>query len=127
MSDDPLLFFYDEKSGVLRIDVSGPWPTGQECPVLLERLATSGAPPDAPVLVDLRRVADGTEPRFAELAHRPRAGKMGGPRRRAYLTRPGTQYGTARMIQALLPGEGEMEIFVDENEALDWLTLSPKP
>ena len=121
MPNAPLALSYDKTTGILRIDVTGPWPTGKEAPEFVDALARSGAPEDAPVLVDLRRVEAGTEPRYAELATRARDGKLGGPRRRAYLTRPGTQYGTARMIQALLPSGVEMEIFVDENEALAWL------
>ena len=122
MPDDDLRFSYDRATGIGRITLTGPWPAGEGHSRLVQELAAIGAPQDAPALIDVRGVESGTEPHYADLTHRVRDRKMATPSRRAYLARPGTQYGVARMIKALAPTDVELEVFTDEAEALEWLT-----
>jgi hypothetical protein len=122
MPDEHLRFSYDRVTGIGRITLTGPWPAGEGHSRFVQELAAMGAPQDAPTLIDVRGVESGTEPHYADLTYRVRDRSMPTASRRAYLARPGTQYGVARMIKALTPTDVDLEVFTDEAEALAWLT-----
>ena len=110
---------YDPATGLVRIVVTGPWPTAEGHRKLAQQLIRMGVPSGAAALVDLRAVEPGTEPHYQDVVgNRERLDEIG---RRAYLTLEGNQYGVARMIQATLPPDPEMQVFTDEAAAIDWL------
>ena len=105
--------------GFIRLTLSGSWPTLDELRLLRKDLDSRG--PRDTVLADLRAVTQDFP--YAEQVRSAvdlvRNDQASNRRRRAVLVGSDVQFGIARMFQALLPGE--VEIFRDEQAAVDWL------
>ena len=112
---------YDSEHRILRITARGPWPTAETHIAAQRELAALQLPPDAGVLIDLRNAERNTEPAYQDIVSRARRGLGSLPARRAYVMRPGVQFGAARQIQALAPPGVTIEVFTDEAQALAWL------
>lgn len=118
---------YDSLHQLLRVTVSGAWPTIAEQAAARQALLDEGrVTPDLAVLIDLRGVAEraapdlGTVRRAVTLAVEQGTARV----KRAFLTSSTAQLGTARMILELanVVLGAKVGVFTDEAEAISWLT-----
>jgi stage II sporulation SpoAA-like protein len=112
----------DPETGILRITLSGSWPTAEELAAFRQRIRLSGRTTEATlVLADLRGLDAQGQPQWeavrAALRSTPPAG---GPRRYAIIAPPPLQM-LGQAIEAAAPEHLEFRSFDDEADAVQWL------
>ena len=90
-------------STILRLDMTGAWPSARE----------------GKALIDLRMVA--STPPYTEIQSVMRLPCVSWLARQAYIVGSAVQFGLVRQMQALAPPDMAIEIFFDEAAALRWL------
>jgi hypothetical protein len=120
----------DHNLGLLRIVITGPWPSiDEQRQIRLWLMAQGTLTHETRALFDVRDMDIATAP-YYEGAQQTIAAAMqqgGLPLRRAYVAREGAQFGFIRMLQALAETTRvQMGCFTDEDEAVRWL-LSDEP
>jgi hypothetical protein len=111
-----------DTSGILRVRLSGDWPTLQEQAAFRRRVRASGLlTTDTRVLADLRGVNAGGEPPWTELrTAMGMANAAEGPTKYALLTTQSLNP-LAQMIEAMTPDGVEFRAFLEESAAVAWL------
>ncbi|MCA1584283.1 MAG: hypothetical protein LC791_05750 [Acidobacteria bacterium] len=121
---------FDHHTGLLRVVVTGAWPSIDEQRQLRLWLMAQGTLTDGTrALFDLREMDIATAPYHDGVQQTVAVAMQHGglPRRRAYLALDGAQFGFIRMLQAVSEPTGVvMGCFTDEAEAVRWL-LSDEP
>ena len=118
----PVTVLVDEAPDFLRFNLTGAWPSVEEQCRLRQRLLANGQLTSATrALYDLRDLT--RMPSLSDIeANVALARSTGGwPAKRAYLVKHGVQYRVARQMQTLeFPGV-DVQLFTDEDLAIEWL------
>ena len=122
----PITATLDGDTGILRVTLSGGWPTPHELAGFRRRMRTSLRLGDQIfVLGDLRGFTTDTAPAWHELWGSMQVPESsGGPRRYALLIRAELQH-LGEMIEMLAPDSLEFRTFTDEAAAIAWLVREP--
>ncbi len=104
---------------LLRYTLTGSFPTLQEQSTVREgEIAAGSLTAETRGLIDVREVT--SLPHVDQIM--TRSGQPATwPLRRAYLVKPGEQFGVARQMQILAPARMQIAVYTDEQEALAWL------
>ena len=115
----PITAGLDAETGILRVTLTGAWPTAHELAAFRRRIRSSDRVDEQTlVLGDLRAFTSDTAPDWQELwvsMQVPETSR--GPRRYALLLRPELHH-LGEVIETLAPGSTHFKAFTDEADAI---------
>jgi hypothetical protein len=122
----PIAANLDVEHGILRVTLTGAWPTRHELDTFRRRIRNSGSVGDQTlVLGDLRAFSSQAAPTWQELWETMQVPELSaGPQRYALVIRAELKH-LGEIIETLALGSLEFRAFTEEADAIEWLTRAP--